>query len=448
MPKKDRTISIKTINLSFALIVILFSVGIIIINHLVEKKYIGAVTSQQVLVACNNAASTLQKDSDNLTLCINNFVDTHEAASMTEYFEIIDKHLREQDLQKAKKYNVNCSSLEEALSLSNELAEIELHAFALVTSAFDTKDTAPQQVAEYSLSKEELELSKSEKILAAQHMIHGREYNNYKHHIYRKISNFESSVLAGTETNLATDLNDISIYLKHLHLIVICANLFVILMALILYWKVTTVLSKYIKSISQNEFIDPRGTIELKYLANVFNKYLAMKNAMEYELQKKADIDPLTQVANRRSFETFIETKLHTEGSYGAFVFLDIDDFKNINDTYGHDTGDLILKKLAAKMQHKFRENDFFGRFGGDEFVIWLDRVTEAETVMIKQRVCELSGPFIVSEGRDIPVSISAGIAFCKSGDNYKTVSKHADMALYEKKRSGKHGCIIYEDKK
>ena len=153
--------------------------------------------------------------------------------------------------------------------------------------------------------------------------------------------------------------------------------LLVIIISIILYRKVTVVLGKYVESISNNEYIEEKGTSELRYLASEFNKYLDIKNKEEMELRQRADVDPLTQAASRRALEEFVTNKLNQENSKGAFIFLDVDDFKNINDAYGHDVGDKILKRLANELKARLRRNNFTGRFGGDEFVVWLDGLDE-----------------------------------------------------------------------
>ena len=98
------------------------------------------------MMACNDAANTLQSESDELTVCINNYVDGAAEESMRQYYTIIDNKLREKEIEKAEKYNVNCTALREALKLSDELAERETHAFKLVSMANETLETAPIQV--------------------------------------------------------------------------------------------------------------------------------------------------------------------------------------------------------------------------------------------------------------------------------------------------------------
>lgn len=442
--KKRFSLSIKLINISFVVTVILVSVLTIITDVVIQSKQDKASEFQKMYLACDDAANILQKESDLLTLSISNYVDTMEKSSIEEYYEIIDKRLREKEIEKAEKYNVDCTTIREALELSNKLAKREAHAFALIASANNNMDEMPIQVRESSLSKAELGLSKDQKIKTAQKLIHCKEYNVYKRYIYEKISKFEKEVLNKTEERVLAKNDEIKSSIITLHIVVMIGVVLVIIISIILYRKVTVVLGKYVESISNNEYIEEKGTSELRYLASVFNKYLDIKNKEEMKLRQRADVDPLTQVASRRALEEFVTNKLNQENSKGAFIFLDVDDFKNINDAYGHDVGDEILKRLANELKARLRRNNFTGRFGGDEFVVWLDGLDENDIEYVKTRLDRLNNALLNSNDLSVGFSISAGVYFCKSGEKYEDVLKYADSALYEKKRNGKKGYAFY----
>lgn len=445
--EKKRFLSTKLINISFVVIVILVSVLIVITNVVVQTKQGEASKSQSTFLACNDAANTLQKQSDLLTLSVSNYVDTQDKGSLDEYYQIIDKKLRENEIIKAEKYNVDCTTLREALSLSDELAIRETHAFALIASANDNLDEMPVQVKNYSLSQDEIKMTRAKKIDVAQKLIHSKEYSGFKHGIYAKINKFEKEVLKKTENKVLKETDEIEQSIRTLHVVAMVGDILVIIIAIILYKKVTVVLGKYVKSISNNEYIEESGTSELRYLASEFNKYLDTKNKEQMELRQRADIDPLTQVASRRAFEEFVNSRLSQNNSKGAFIFIDVDDFKNINDAYGHDAGDEVLKKLASEVKSKLQRKNFVGRFGGDEFIIWLDGLDENDAEYVETKLDTLNNALLNSNVLNIGFSISAGIYFCKSGENFEDVLKYADSALYEKKRNGKKGYSFYKAK-
>lgn len=444
--KEKRRIRMLTINLSFVVIVAVFSAGMLIMNGVLQKKYNEAVRSQEMLIACNAAADALQSESDALTLCVNDYVDTGSTTALWQYYSIINNRLREQELERAEGYAVDCTTLREALALSDELARREAHAFSLIAQANGTLASSPAQVLSYVLPPAEQEKSAEEKMELAHRLIHGKEYNTYKKSIYQKIDTFQTDVLAVAQDDLFRETQYIRRHLQYLRLITVTGNVLVILMAAVLYKKVTVVLRDYIVSIKEKSSIAARGTAETQYLARVFNDYLTLQKKEKEELRKRASIDPLTQVANRQAFDDFIIGRLSETEVKGAFLFLDVDNFKRINDTYGHDTGDLVLQCLVAGIRETLTEKDMLGRLGGDEFAVWLDGLTAADAQAVEERVAAWGSKVLSQSGEELEISVSAGVYFCTQGDSYGSVFKRADLALYQEKRSGKGGVGFYKN--
>ncbi len=154
--------------------------------------------------------------------------------------------------------------------------------------------------------------------------------------------------------------------------------------------------------------------------------------------QRRAEMDPLTQLYNRGATEQYIIRFLSNEGQGGnhAMLLLDIDDFKQINDTYGHTSGDEVLQHVAASLRSLFRSGDIIGRIGGDEFVIFLKNI-DSET-LIATRADSIGEMF---HQADVPwkISGSVGVArYPKDGDTFQTLYVCADHALYQSKKDGK----------
>lgn len=438
----SRGISINAINIVFVLVVVLFSIAILFNDYAVQQKHMRSFNLQKTLIACSDAANALKDDSDRLTLCVNTYLETKSPDEMKEYYSIIDNRLREQEVQRAENFHADCTTLRQALDLSNELAVRETDAFALIATANGTIDEAPEQVRRYQLTPEEKAMSEADMTERAHKLIHGEEYNRYKRRIYSRISNFEDQVLAGTENTLMEDTKQISVNLSRLNKIALIGNFVVIALALLLYRKVTVVLRGFVVSISKSQLMKESGTAELKYLARTFNKYVKEHNARQDELRRMAEVDALTGVASRRALEDYIMQRLNDADIEGVFIFLDIDDFKLINDTYGHDAGDAVLVQLADVINEIFESKAFVGRFGGDEFVVWLDGGRSADVDYIKEKISKINDAF---EGTKRPmiITVSAGAALCKGGDKYSDVIKAADNALYDVKKRGKCGCLV-----
>lgn len=162
-------------------------------------------------------------------------------------------------------------------------------------------------------------------------------------------------------------------------------------------------------------------------------------------LEKEAITDPLTEVYNRRGLTLFAEKfHLHAEREgepYAAFV-VDIDDFKSINDDYGHEAGDTVLKSIATALLGSVRESDIVGRVGGDEFAGYLVNYTEENFSTISKRLEEKMTGFLkknLPPGVDTAkIGISIGFAVWRGEENFEDLLKKADNNMYEIKKEKK----------
>jgi diguanylate cyclase len=173
---------------------------------------------------------------------------------------------------------------------------------------------------------------------------------------------------------------------------------------------------------------------------------------IEDRLKKKeteAQYDPLTVVANRRLFENRLREmmiKRDTTGSPCSLIMIDLDDFKRINDLYGHRVGDEVLRSIALALEKELRTEDLVARYGGEEFVVVLpdNTLKEANSVAerLRERVENLSIP--VGPATNLSVTISLGVAEVHDGDSPEDVVGRSDKAMYLAKRGGKN-CVRSE---
>ncbi|MEY4268069.1 MAG: hypothetical protein RIS90_2604 [Pseudomonadota bacterium] len=167
-----------------------------------------------------------------------------------------------------------------------------------------------------------------------------------------------------------------------------------------------------------------------------------------------AEHDVLTGLPNRVLLNDRLERSCALQGRHGglfALVFLDLDHFKGINDTYGHDAGDLLLKAVARRLQGALRASDTVCRLGGDEFVLLLQDLDGVQHVqgLVPKILDQVAQPCPLGEGADAPVvnvGCSMGVAiFPDHGRDPQTLLLHADQAMYAAKRSGRNRCVIYQ---
>lgn len=160
-------------------------------------------------------------------------------------------------------------------------------------------------------------------------------------------------------------------------------------------------------------------------------------------LRQVAHYDPLTNMYNRRAFNEMFERMLASHAERGlslAVMFLDVDHFKRINDTLGHQTGDELLKIIARRLQETMREGDVVARFGGDEFCLLATLRDREEARMIAHRLLARMREPVALAKRTLVMTTSVGISvFPDDGDNCEDLLKHADLALYQSKKRGRN---------
>jgi diguanylate cyclase (GGDEF)-like protein len=166
-------------------------------------------------------------------------------------------------------------------------------------------------------------------------------------------------------------------------------------------------------------------------------------------LERLATIDGMTGINNRRNFLSLAETEWARFRRYGrplALLMFDIDHFKSVNDTYGHDVGDEVIKAIADVLQKHKRTSDIVGRLGGEEFALVLPEATLDSAVAAGERLRKLvADTVIASGGTRIPVTISVGASLCGAAmAGIDELIKTADLALYEAKRSGRNRVCRY----
>jgi diguanylate cyclase (GGDEF)-like protein/PAS domain S-box-containing protein len=177
------------------------------------------------------------------------------------------------------------------------------------------------------------------------------------------------------------------------------------------------------------------------------------RKTQELEWQSRASIDHLTGLLNRSAFEEMLARALlrHKQnGNALALLYLDVDRFKHINDTYGHAAGDALLKTFAECLKIAVRTTDFVARLGGDEFCVVLDNIkTAANAINVAEKILELARAPLQFEGHTLAISTSIGIAFVEgfaglphelNGADYIA---RADAALYQAKQAGRNGYVL-----
>jgi len=159
--------------------------------------------------------------------------------------------------------------------------------------------------------------------------------------------------------------------------------------------------------------------------------------------------DPLTELNNRRALDWELPRQVqnaHSRSESLSAVMMDVDFFKNINDTYGHQVGDRALQLVANRLRHNLRFRDTLFRYGGEEFVILLSATDQEETLLVANRLCQLIGeqPFTIDENLELQITVSAGAATLQPSDDPRGISllQRADYNLLKAKAAGRNRVV------
>ena len=216
-------------------------------------------------------------------------------------------------------------------------------------------------------------------------------------------------------------------------------------------------LARTVDSLTRTIERDPKvnmpqtNLLELSLLSRAFKELTTKLNSYMEELRKLAYYDPLTGLPNRTLLRDRIESAIarsHRNGTKTAILFIDLDYFKTVNDTLGHEAGDKILVQVANRLSSVFREIDTVARFGGDEFVAVVSDVRDIKDIItIAEKVLRLFDTPFDAEGEDVYLSASIGIAlYPDNGKDPSTLIKNADIAMYKAKEEGKNNFAFFSE--
>jgi diguanylate cyclase (GGDEF)-like protein/PAS domain S-box-containing protein len=176
---------------------------------------------------------------------------------------------------------------------------------------------------------------------------------------------------------------------------------------------------------------------------------ISERKMLEEKLRQLAFHDPLTQLSNRNLFRDRVQqalTRAQRGESCAAVLFLDVDNFKNINDSLGHDAGDRLLQAVAQRIVQTSRSSDTVARLGGDEFGVLLEGIrTTAQVQRIADALIKSLGAPFVLDGREVRVTASVGVAFSTIDSSAKALLSNADLAMYHAKAAGKNRHVIFQ---
>jgi diguanylate cyclase (GGDEF)-like protein len=403
-------------------------------------------------IYCEENALQISDASDYLTDQVRFYILSGDKSYVDNYFdEVQTAQRREQALENLADSQAEpgvLNNLETAVNQSNLLAQQEMYAIKLTTIALGVDITIfPQEIQDIELSAEDLALPRQGKLEKAQELVFGSDYESAKALISENVTAFISDVTQQTYERQQRSADRLEILTALQIGGVLALFLISILTFTLIIFLVVRPLRAYIQCIQADTALDIKGAYECRYLATTYNKMYAANVKSQQALRHRADHDPLTKLFNRGAFELHRQL-LREQGTEPlAFLLIDVDQFKKVNDTYGHEVGDLVLKKVSHLLQAGFRANDVVARLGGDEFGVIMTKMTPEHASIIENKIDAFNKLLEHSDQNDqddLPcVSLTAGVAFSPAGFTDELYSQ-ADQALYQRKENGRCGCQFY----
>lgn len=210
--------------------------------------------------------------------------------------------------------------------------------------------------------------------------------------------------------------------------------------------KIKSALEKEIASLRQT--VRSKQTGEEARMENLAGQVKTLRQELE-QVKEESRRDGLTGIYNRRAFDDYLQSLMDRnmlQRQDFALLMMDIDDFKTINDTYGHPVGDRVLLAMADACRQMVRSDDFLGRYGGEEFVMVLPGASRRNAAKKARQICKTiqsTRYTLDDEGQlSLALTVSIGVTAFKRGDTAAVLLERADEALYEAKQSGKN-CAV-----
>lgn len=396
------------------------------------------------------AAVSLQEASDYLTDESRRFAITGDWSHLENYFletDVIKR--REKALEEIKKVDAAQESakfLQMALNESKNLEELEYKAMKLVVTAkgYDKNPLydVPAAVENVELSDNETAMDFKTKMATAWLILFSEQYFSMKKAISDYRTNAVSEIFKHTSLLNRKNAESLKATLAKALAEIILIVLFSLIFFLIILLFVVKSLYVFIGNIKNNQKLKVTRTKELELLRQTYNEMFDIAMEKQNLLQQKAEHDELTGLINRTAFKSILKALKESSESV-AFIMLDVDKFKEINDKYGHTVGDKVLKTVAQILESSFRSTDYAARIGGDEFAVVISKCdddSQKTKQVISAKMETLFKKLEEKSQSEIPATtLSCGIAISKSGWNESLIEK-ADAALYEIKRGGRNG--------
>lgn len=449
--KKRNGISIKvvcSILMAITLLLLIFTYSYI---ENVSNSYNAVASSIDTYILTESNVTTFTRATTYLIENARQFVTTKDIQYLHNYFEELNTiRRREQSLQIIKnKYGETadaCTILEYSFNKSNELVQTDIRAMKLVCIAENIDlSTLPKNIQDFELTPSDQKLTNDKKNQLAFDLVYSQKYRVKKTSLENGIMATRSIIMQSAYHNQSETTVALKNSMNTLFTSVLCVLIVVILTFVSIALLIIRPLAQHRKKFIEDKLLDEIGASELRFWARTYNSIYKLNLKNTQTLQFEAEHDALTGLLNRQAYEQF-KKNMQNNPINMACILIDLDSFKVINDTMGHEKGDEVLKNVADQLKQTFRNDDPIIRIGGDEFAIFMKNTTRNDKKMISEKIKKINRHLKNAPSNLPEISLSAGVDFSTTGFSQE-LFQNADKALYKEKENGKCGvCFFGED--
>ena len=447
--KKDKAtggIRLRIMNYVLGGLTLAMAIAMLVTTFLAVVGYNSLRRTSEAFFECRDGAEQIQDASDYLTEHVRYYVGSGMRQYLDDYFaEAKVTQRRETGLAALEKHFAGTelyNDLQRAVDASYELMEVEYRAMRLRLETLDGEDLAdyPEEVRDAQLDPAYLAMTREEQMDQSRKLVYDEPYEDMKAEITGQVD----KCLVGLEDHLqqrqerqARQLRTL-VFVEQVLIVHVVAA--VALLVVLTSMKVFHPLIRAERLIrNEKQLPEDGGSYEYRFFAGTYNRMLEASRESREQLAFKASHDYLTGIFNRSGLDRYLDRA--AEGR-NALVLVDLDGFKRVNDTYGHDAGDRILQRLSEKLSAAFRSGDRICRIGGDEFAVIMWNAGVESKEMIREKIASINAEMRLSTGEIPAASVSVGVAFGGEGTG-RDLFRHADRELYRVKRAGGGGISI-----
>ena len=329
-----------------------------------------------------------------------------------------------------------------AMETSVALMDREYYSMRLTVEAngYDLSEF-PEEIQSVELTAEDARLSPDEKAERARMMVFDDLYHMKKEAISDSSDRCLEELATEIDARQQATEERLDAILSRQRVLIVAAIVASGLTMVLTLLLVISPLLRAVVYIRDDAPIPVKGSNEFQFLAKTYNLMYEANREQKEQLAFDATHDSLTGIYNRSGYDFFLK---NADWESSALALFDVDKFKQVNDTYGHEKGDKALARVAGILKSSFRSQDYVCRIGGDEFAVIMVHAKNAPGQMIREKVRRINEALNAPVG-DVPaVQVSCGVAYGGAVDVEETF-RQADAALYHVKSAGGCGCEVCE---